>query len=429
MKNNKKIAAIAFCMVIAATLLFSVTAFAMSDVSDTEKEFVPDEFESAIPSVELETAPESQSDMQAKFNEFISVENDGKTAILFSDEQYEALLAVRNEGKRNALSYEEALYLINDTIGMYSQYEEIVIKSEMIDLLGLEFYLGGNSGIIVPDENDYSKTVRDIYSLILYRLYLHDSGFVSMYTGHLCIPEKAESEFLILFEGDKRLESKESDGTPWITNDSVYFVNKRIFLLAFDNGSEIGADYNNTLMNNYIKWADEDMAAELAHRGIEQNFDFEGNSLSAPMLVIDMPLEGDNMFVNSYTIDIVTQAADSRDRLYPTPELAAAKPEGYFDRIHSFPIESITVSIGFPHLGAERHEVTKEEFDSIKAILDNGKEWSYGIHVGDITARFTVDQCGINYYNGALYNTETGRYLTLTSEENEFIVSLIEKYK
>ena len=30
MKNNRKIAAIAFCMVIAATLLFSVTAFAMS---------------------------------------------------------------------------------------------------------------------------------------------------------------------------------------------------------------------------------------------------------------------------------------------------------------------------------------------------------------------------------------------------------------
>jgi hypothetical protein len=147
------------------------------------------------------------------------------------------------------------------------------------------------------------------------------------------------------------------------------------------------------------------------------------------MLVIDMPLDGDNMYVDSYTVDIVAQAADSRDRIYPTPELADAKPEGYFDRIHSFPIQSISLSIGFPHLGAERHEVTEAEFDSIKAILDNGKEWSYGIHVGDITARFTVDQCGINYYNGALYNTETGRYLNLTSEENEFIVSLIEKYK
>ncbi len=429
MKNNRKITVIAICMVIAATLLFSVTAFAISEAPDEAKEFVSDGFESNALSVELETAPESQSDMQSKFNEFITVENEGKTAILFSDEQYESLLAVRDEGKRNALSYEEALYLINDTISIYSQYDEIIIKREMIDRLGLEFYLGGDSGIIVPDENDYSKKIRDIYSLILYRLYLHDSGFVSMYTGHICYPSEARSEFMVLFEGDKRLESAAGSEDAWLTNDSVYFVNKRIFLLAFDNAETIDADYNNTLLSNYYKWANEDMAMDLAHRGIEQDFDFEGNSLSAPMLVIDMPLDGDNMYVDCYTVDIVSQAADSRDRLYPTPELLNTKPEGYFDRIHSFPIQSITLSIGFPSHSAPANELTAEEVDNVKSILDNGKKWSHGIHVGDITARFTVDQCGINYYNGALYNTETGSYLTLTTEERAYIESIIEKYR
>ncbi|MBQ1206869.1 MAG: hypothetical protein IIX67_06635 [Clostridia bacterium] len=429
MKNNKRIAVIAICMVITATLLFSVTAFAISDVSDEAKEFVSEGFESNVLSAELETAPESQSDMQSRFDRFVSVENDGKTAVLFTDEQYESLLALRNEGKRNALSYEEALYLISDTIGLYSQYEEIIIKPEMIDVLGLEFYLGGNSGIIVPDESDYSKKIRDIYSLILYRLYLHDSGFVSMYTGHICYPEKAESEFMILFEGDKRLESTAGSTDPWLTNDTVYFVNKRIFLLAFDNAETVDADYNNTLYNNYRKWAEEDMALELAHRGLGQDFDFEGNSLSAPMLVIDMPLDGDNMYVDTYKIDIVSQTADSCDRLYPTSELASTKPDGYFDRIHSFPIESITLSIGFPSPLSTVNELTDEERESVRAILDNGKKWTRGIHVGEITARFTVDQCGINYYNGSLYNTETGSYLVLTEEENATVLSLIEKYK
>ena len=67
--------------------------------------------------------------LQQKFSVYqTEAERDGKrTLTLFTREQTERLLAVRENGERTPLSYDEILFLINDSIRLYERCDEIVL--------------------------------------------------------------------------------------------------------------------------------------------------------------------------------------------------------------------------------------------------------------------------------------------------------------
>ena len=79
----------------------------------------------------VEDAPTGQLPLQNKFNEYLH--EDGNTVTIFSPEQYAQLKAVRDSGERTPLTYEEILFLVNDSINMYFKYDEIYLCNANVD--------------------------------------------------------------------------------------------------------------------------------------------------------------------------------------------------------------------------------------------------------------------------------------------------------
>lgn len=140
----------------------------------------------------LEDAPLAQSAMQEKFNTYLHT--DGSAVTVFSDEQYAQLKAIREGGKRTPLTYDEILFLVNDSINLYFTYDEIHLTNAVVDGISHNLYLSSNAEIIYPYHGDYSelknyteadhkyqKMLEDIYSIIYYRIYMHDAGFAKVF--------------------------------------------------------------------------------------------------------------------------------------------------------------------------------------------------------------------------------------------------------
>ena len=134
-------------------------------------------------------APTAQTELQKKFSAYLH--RDGNIVTVFSEEQYAELKAVRENDKRNPLTYEEILFLVNDSIHLYFTCEEIRLTNANRDhVLPLLSNQSGNARIIIPEYksaaayetyneaiNAYYRMLTDIYELIYYRIYMHDAGF------------------------------------------------------------------------------------------------------------------------------------------------------------------------------------------------------------------------------------------------------------
>lgn len=415
MKSNKNILLIAFCMVMAATILLTSGIMAIAEFPDESKSYESDGFVSGDVNAEIEDAPESQSSLQEKYSVFIHEENEGKRAVLFTKEQAAELLAVRENRSRRALSYDEILFLINDSQRLYFAYEEIVLDTALVERIGLTDYLLAFDGTIrtTDPETDYAKVMREIYCITIYRLYLHDSGLICMTTG--MYHEQGTQEFTLkfLFEGDE------------IPANGSISLSKRIFLLSVDGGTEVGEEYNRMLTAAYQSHSAEHMKCAAPDGSDVPAFD--QNASEAPLLIIDMPSLNSYQFVRAYQIVIADKNTAMRGTLFPTVELDSLKPDGYFDRIYTFPTENVLLRLNGYTQQSATYELTGEERASLMDILDNEDPWEQGVHTHSIDCRFELDGTSINYCCGALYATD-GTHLALTDEERAFIDSLVEKY-
>lgn len=422
MLSNKGFALIALTIVLCAGLLLTGTVFAIGDITNESKPFSYEGIESDASELDTD-APTSQLTMKEKFQKYLSFTNDGKTVSLFSEEDAAALLDIRKNGKREALSYEEVLYLVGDTVNLYLASDEIVIDPALALELGLDDYLINNDGVIecehpTAEGYNYGKMIRDIYSTIIYRLYLLDSGLTRMYTGHKVDWSQCKADFMILFEGDELLGTNE------------YTVSKCIYLLSFDEGTTIGSEYNQKLLKEYDEFFDEWFKVGLPEKYIG-DYDFDVHSLENDLLMIDLPLGSDMKYHYSYDIAVAPRSCDTRDKVFPTSEVDALKPDGYFDRIYSeeFPVEEVEIWVGFPYEESSTlSTLSDEDKAKIIDIIDSERKWELGIHTHDILGRFNLDGQGINYCCGALYNTN-GTHLILTEDEIAVVESLMAKYK
>lgn len=135
-----------------------------------------------------------QEDLHGKFEQYIHAEDN--TATVFSDEEYAELKAIREKGERTPLTYDEVLFIINDSINLYHKYDKIILTNAVVDGISHNTYLSCNSEEIKTYHGDFSefvnynlayrqyeKMLEDIYSIIHYRIYVHDAGFASVNDG------------------------------------------------------------------------------------------------------------------------------------------------------------------------------------------------------------------------------------------------------
>ncbi len=192
MSTTKKILCISSLLVVFFTVLLLVWAhFLASRPVEPKKSQTADSIDSSFFEV---GAPAAQKKLQQKFSVYqAETECDGKRILtLFTREQTEKLLALRENGRRNPLSYDEILFLINDSIRLYERCDEIVLTGASdLPILREDRKTGSPDHRIVCDHADlsalsyeaalrrYQTKLQDIQTVIVYRVYLLDAGMIA----------------------------------------------------------------------------------------------------------------------------------------------------------------------------------------------------------------------------------------------------------
>lgn len=271
--------------------------------------------EVATPDNIVEDAPMAQAPMLSKFDEYLH--QDGKNLIIFSDEQYETLKAMRDEGTRTPLTYEEIIYLVNDSIGMYFSYDKICLYNANVDcVLPPIFPQSSSSCIIKPYHGDYTefeaysdaltryeRVVQEIYAIIYYRIYMHDAGFETVQHTHYLGGDYVFGNRYNAHYGE------ESRAVP---------VGK-CQMLAIDGASFSGVENEEKLVNEYgkiLQWEREQTTNRI-------DADKEIQDLNSKVLKTQTA----NMLRQIDYTFYIYESAGAVQKIYPTQELTATKPK------------------------------------------------------------------------------------------------------
>ncbi|MBQ1194927.1 MAG: hypothetical protein IIX44_01655 [Clostridia bacterium] len=310
--KNSKIIIIAASLVLAAALALCGCVYLIGDVTDETRGYDPDEM--TLPSV-IEETPSAQSELQKKFGAYgreETGERGERIFRLFTEEQIEESLTLRKNGERRMLTYEEILFLINDSIRMYFEYDKIIITDFIChthdkvptSALDYDMKLGNNRYRrcevytyeyidLIPYHGDYSdkssyadalatyrKMIEDIQTIIFERLRIHDTG--------------SDSYCLL---------------SPLNENDYP-----RLYGILLDGGNISDAEKYETVLNNTIKQSmtnKELVAAEDKYPLVRMTEQYEPK-LSKPQI----------------SIYYISADEESKEKLYPTEQLEALHPDG-----------------------------------------------------------------------------------------------------
>lgn len=125
-KEVRKPLAFAVVLIICFSVLLTVGAFFVinSEKDETSFQKEPSFNIDAILNSDLPTA---QKEMIIKYSVYNHVDETGKVIKLFSDEQSKSFKKRKKKGERIYLTYDDVLFLINDTIRIYNTYDEVIL--------------------------------------------------------------------------------------------------------------------------------------------------------------------------------------------------------------------------------------------------------------------------------------------------------------
>ncbi len=262
----------------------------------------------------IDDAPLAQDSLQAKFKDYLHQE--GKVVTVFSEEQYTELKAVRESGKRSPLTYDEILFLVNDSISMYFSYDEIRLTNAAVDGISHKLYLSSNAEIIYPYHGDYSefnnydtayakyeKILEDIYSIIYYRIYMHDAGFEEVTEAY------GEGKGTIVF----------ADGSEWDKVSSIV-PQYRMQLLSLNKSKISGQENKDYLVSEWKKIVES--RKQVSSNYIDSNYVFE--ELDAPLLTVYHYADTRTPLI--YQLFITDPRNLQTTKIYPTSELMSMQP-------------------------------------------------------------------------------------------------------
>ncbi|MBQ9543914.1 MAG: hypothetical protein IJV00_02160 [Clostridia bacterium] len=184
------------CMALALITLFSAALIAgtkaLAVAPTAPKSYSPDRPADAV-SGKTDSGPQKQADMQSRFSVYdhTSIDENGEDVLtFFSEEQAEELRSRRENGELFTLSYDEVLYIINDSIVQYNSHDCIVLtnatKYSLIPACKRQRSLSHhihcfNEGFDDMSFNEamstYDEVLDDIFCIIVYRLSMLDSSF------------------------------------------------------------------------------------------------------------------------------------------------------------------------------------------------------------------------------------------------------------
>lgn len=192
-----------FAALIVVALAIILQVFAMKSILandfDGEEYTVPKDIE-GYDDITINIYPTVKYDKEAidkQYSKYKHVSEDGKSLVIFTKEQFDELSQLRQDKKRNALSIEEVLYIIEDSIDIYFSYDQITLTgnrnftdfpplfSSSSSLVPIFPYLTVSRPTDIenfrPFDSFYERVISDIYRIIYFRLSTHDSGLLNVY--------------------------------------------------------------------------------------------------------------------------------------------------------------------------------------------------------------------------------------------------------
>lgn len=310
--KNTKIIIIAAVLVLAAALVLFGCIYLIGEPDEDTKGYAPDEM--TMPPV-IEETPTAQSEMQKKFAAYGREErgdNGERIFRLFTEEQVKESMELRERGERRTLTYDEIIFLINDSIRMYFEYDKILVTDFMshthvkeptgpldFDMkIQMDRYKKCRVSSfeyteIIPYHGDYSdrdsyksalatyrKMIYDIECMIFERLRIHDTG-----TDSYCLVSP--------------------------TNDRDY---SRLYGILLDGGKITDSEKYAEVLNNSIKHA-------------ITNMDLVAPEDEHPMILVIDQYEADS---GKPMLSIYYNEVGERrgTKLFPTEQLEALRPDG-----------------------------------------------------------------------------------------------------
>ncbi len=258
-KEVRKPLAFAVVLIICFSVLLTVGAFFVINSEKDETSFQKE------PSFNIDTIlnsdlPTAQKEMIIKYSVYNHVDETGKVIKLFSDEQSKSFKKRKKKGERIYLTYDDVLFLINDTIRIYNTYDEVVLTdlTDHTTPLNIKLSESGNQTIKTYHgdfsefnkyraDYEYYKMTQNILEILNYRIsvltteYLTarivdkstDNFFVYQLTfDDDYLPEKTvrydrilliekDGETLSLEEKKEQIEKKANNLDPFISSPYV----------------------------------------------------------------------------------------------------------------------------------------------------------------------------------------------------------------
>lgn len=310
--KNSKIIIIAASLVLAAALALCGCMYLIGDVPDETRGYDPDEM--TLPSV-IEETPSAQSEMQKKFGAYgreETGERGERIFRLFTEEQIEESLTLRKNSERRSLTYDEILFIINDSIRMYFEYDKIIITDFIChthdktptSAIDYDMRLGNNR---------YRRCEVYTYEYIDLIPYHGDYSDKSSYADALATYRKMIEDIQTIIFERLRIHDTVSDSYCLLSplNDNDY---TSLYGILLDGGNISDAEKYETVLNNTIKeslTSKELVAAEDKYPLVRMVEKYDEDS-AKPQI----------------SIYYIAVGEESREKLYPTEQLEALHPDG-----------------------------------------------------------------------------------------------------
>ena len=182
--KNKTWLIVTVCMLLASAVILTGCMVAIAQQEEPSKPYEMGEAVSLVP----EDAPTAQTELEAKFavyNHVAEVGNE-KILFLFSHEQAEEQWQKRQNGEDFRLTYDEILFLINDSLQLYRTYDEIHLTDALKNGI-FSTEMSCNDCVIYHNKEDvsgmtyrgeqeaYEQMLYDVTRIAPYRIAMLDS--------------------------------------------------------------------------------------------------------------------------------------------------------------------------------------------------------------------------------------------------------------
>ena len=334
--KNKKIIIIAASLVLAAALVLCGCMYLIGEPpAETQQYDTTDEM--SVPSV-IEETPTAQSEMQKKFAAYGKEEigeSGEKIFHLFTKEQIDESLQLRKEGVRRSLTYDEIVFLINDTVRIYFEYDQIVmadfaehtqgVTRSLYHDNGTLYYTEDLKGVLLSTDWDIFHILGEYDSCVGD----HDYDFMTLdaYHGDFSECETYEAAYKAYSSMINQIEMMISERLRILDTGTLCYCavgghsarNEHIYGILFDNGAYKDAQKYEEAFEDKFKGSDSSYSYLIGSR----EYSAYSDSLDSSIFYIENGVS---------------------TKIFPTSEIEAVRPRG---AVH-LSWQNETKSLGIP---------------------------------------------------------------------------------